>query len=369
MIAGLVIANHVHLTKIARAVGSGTTNVQAAVKRLSRHLDSPHWSMRPLQEKLLHEVAVMIGEDSLIVADLTDIAKHYARRLEGLGRVRDGSDPQKGTVAGYMLFEAYLRGGRWQLFPLILTPLQTYSGAATSENQEILGYFREIHQATGGRGTWVLDRGFDRAELLLAMLEMSMGFIVRQRGDRHILTRQGRQMSVWQCATEALERERPGRWPAQGWIATEPVALPEAPEEELLLVAYWALPHQEPLMLLVSPAARRTGRTGRWFVRSYRKRWGSEDATRGIKQCFQVEAFLVRSWRSICRLMLLVALAFYWLNLWGNQGYEHLRAPLMNHPWRIAKRVTYLFNGLATQIGRILHPKPKIFPLGYSDTG
>jgi len=63
-----------------------------------------------------------------------------------------------------------------------------------------------------------------------------------------------------------------------------------------------------------------------------------------------------------------VALAFYWLNLWGNQGYEHLRAPLMNHPWRIAKRVTYLFNGLATQIGRIVHPKPKIFPLGYSDT-
>lgn len=41
----------------------------------------------------------------------------------------------------------------------------------------------------------------------------------------------------------------------------------------------------------------------------------------------------------------------------------------MNHPWRIAKKVMYLFNWLATQIGRILHPKPKIFPLGYPLTG
>ena len=50
MIAGLVIGGHVHLTKVARAVGSGTTNVHAAEKRLSRHQDSEHW-----------------GEDSLIV--------------------------------------------------------------------------------------------------------------------------------------------------------------------------------------------------------------------------------------------------------------------------------------------------------------
>lgn len=80
-------------------------------------------------------------------------------------------------------------------------------------------------------------------------------------------------------------------------------------------------------MLLVRPAARRAGRTASSFVRSYRKRWGSEDATRGIKPCFQVEAFLVRSWPSICRLMLLVALAFYWLNRSGNQGDELLRPP------------------------------------------
>jgi hypothetical protein len=43
---GLVTAGHVHLTKVARAFGSGVTNVHAVEKGLSRHLDSPHWSIR-----------------------------------------------------------------------------------------------------------------------------------------------------------------------------------------------------------------------------------------------------------------------------------------------------------------------------------
>jgi len=42
MVPGLVIANHVHLSKVARAVGRGSENVHAAEKRLSRHLGSEH---------------------------------------------------------------------------------------------------------------------------------------------------------------------------------------------------------------------------------------------------------------------------------------------------------------------------------------
>lgn len=42
-----------------------------------------------------------------------------------------------------------------------------------------------------------------------------------------------------------------------------------------VLVVGWRVPNSErPLVLLVSPAARRTGRTGRWYVRAYHKRWG-----------------------------------------------------------------------------------------------
>jgi hypothetical protein len=30
--------------------------------------------------------------------------------------------------------------------------------------------------------------------------------------------------------------------------------------------------------------------------------------------------------------------AFYWLNLWGEDHYRHLREVLINHSWRLPKR-------------------------------
>jgi hypothetical protein len=55
--------------------------------------------------------------------------------------------------------------------------------------------------------------------------------------------------------------------------------------DPFLPVVGWRVPNSErPLILLVNPAARRAGLTGKWFVRAYHRRWGVEDATRGIKQ-------------------------------------------------------------------------------------
>jgi hypothetical protein len=116
------------------------------------------------------------------------------------------------------------------------------------------------------------------------------------------------------------------------------------------------------MVLLVSPAARRPGRTGKWYVRAYHKRWGAEDATRGIKQQFALEAFLVRTWVAIRRLLVLVAWAFWWLNLWGAESFERLRAAVMAHPWRLRKVVTYLFDWIATLLRELLHPHPKLRP-------
>jgi hypothetical protein len=360
MVTGLVIGGHVHLSKIARAAGSGDEDIHAAEKRLSRHLDSEHWSLQPVVEELRSWSAADIRDETLIVADLTDISKYYARKLEGLGKVRDASDPDKRLAPGYMLFEAYVRVGRWQLRPLTIAPLVTYAGGPTSENDELLRHIFTIHEAASGRGTGVLDRGADRRELLGPLLKQDVGFIIRQRGDRHVQTAGGCTVAIEALAQEIYAQHRPRRWPPGGWTQTVAVRLPEAPEHELLLVLHWRRGDSKPLMLLVSPAARLAGRTGAWFVKAYRRRWGVEDATRGIKQQFHLEQFLVRSWRSIRRLIALVALAFYWLNLWGDDGFQKLRQAFLRHRWRLPKEVTYLFDWLATQIHLLLHPKPKI---------
>jgi hypothetical protein len=57
----------------------------------------------------------LVGDDSLIAADFPDLAEYWTRKREGLSRVLDGSNPQKGIAPGYALFEASARNGRGQL--------------------------------------------------------------------------------------------------------------------------------------------------------------------------------------------------------------------------------------------------------------
>jgi hypothetical protein len=361
MVSGLVVAGHVHLTKIARALSRGRGNIHADEKRLSRHLGSEHWDASPLAGQLLHRSATLVTPQTLLVADTTDLAKYYARHLEGLGRVHDGSDPDKRTTPGYALFEAYVRVGRWQLFPLRVELLQTYAGASTSENAEIERHVLACHEALGRQGTWVLDRGFDRRNLFRPLVRHGVAFVARQVGDRCVRTADGRTVVVRDLADALRPRCWPRPWPRGGCAVAAPVYLPEVSDQEFLLVVGWRYPgSQHPLLLLVSPAARGRGRTARWFVKAYRRRWGVEDATRGIKQHFAVESFLVRSWRSIQRLLWLVAWAFWWLNLWGEASYQRLRSALAHHPWRLRKKVIYLFDWIATMLRELLHPRPKI---------
>jgi hypothetical protein len=360
MITGLVAGGHVHLTKVARANHRGEGHIHAAQKKLSGHLASEHWNSAPLASQLLQRSAAMVTDDTLIPADTTDLAKYYARHLEGLGRVHDGSDPEGRTAPGYCVFQAFVRVGKWQLFPLLIEPLKVYAGAATGENAELLAHMLRVHEATGKKGTWVLDRGFDRRELFGPLVRNKVAFVVRQRGDRTVQTVDGREVLV-----EALVAQqccpRPKRWPSGGVSVTVEVRLPEVGSEPFLLVIGWRVPESErPLVLLVSPKARRVGRRGKWYVRAYHRRWGVEDATRGIKQCFGVEAFLVRSWMSIRRLLWLVAWAFWWLNLWGAESFERLRRAVMDHPWRLRKDVTYLFDWIAMLLRELLHPHPKL---------
>ena len=74
-----------------------------------------------------------------------------------------------------------------------------------------------------------------------------------------------------------------------------------------------------------------------------------------------MEGFLVRSWMSIRRMLWLVVWAFWWRNLWGEASFDRLRAVLMNHPWRLRKPATYLFDWTATLLRELLHPHPKLW--------
>ena len=267
MVVGLVASGHVHLTAIARGSSHGASHIHAIEKRLSGHLASEHWDMSPVADQLLKSSAAMVTQDTLLVADTTDLAKPHARHLEGLGRVHDGSDPHGRITPGYCIFEAFVRVGRWQLFPLLVEPLKTYAGAPTTENIEILDHILRCHEAVNRQGTWVLDRGFDRRELYRLLVRNEVAFVVRQRGDRHVRTADGKVLTIDELVAQQRCPQR-RHWPKSGVAIAIEVWLPEVADQPFLLVIGWKVPKSEqPLVLLVSPAARKPARTARWSVR------------------------------------------------------------------------------------------------------
>ena len=105
------------------------------------------------------------------------------------------------------------------------------------------------------------------------------------------------------------------------------------------------------------------------IVRAFRRRWGGGRCHLGHQTAVSLGRLPGSELCSIRRLIYLVAIAFYWLNLWGQDRLTSLRNAFINHPWRLPKKVTYLFDWLATQISRFLHPKPEILPAGYFNPG
>jgi hypothetical protein len=84
MVGGLVIGGHVHLSQGARAISKGNADIHAVEKRFSRHLASEPRDMSPVAEGLLARSAALATDDTLIVADWTDLTKPHARR-QGAG--------------------------------------------------------------------------------------------------------------------------------------------------------------------------------------------------------------------------------------------------------------------------------------------
>ena len=90
MIYGIQTRQSVKLTEISRALNEPIELIKTE-ERLCRQLYRPALRSHLLTQ-VLTEAATKIKDDTLVVLDISDIAKKYARKMEYLAGVRDGSD-------------------------------------------------------------------------------------------------------------------------------------------------------------------------------------------------------------------------------------------------------------------------------------
>ena len=316
-IYGILYSQSVMLTEIGRSLQTEVP-LKKIEDRFCRQLIKPDlW--QAIHRQVLADAGPRIDEDTLLILDLSDVAKSYARKMEYLARVRDGSE---GEIAnGYWTTQVIgAKPGSNDVLPLYQELYSQNAPDFISENAQIIKAIDMIGQAGQNRGTWVIDRGGDRDVLFdhLLSLPEKRQFIVRLVGNRHLMYGRTKELAIKlasRCKTpysETIVKEEAGTETVYhihyGYL---PVRLPGHDQQLWMLVVNGF--GEKPMMLLTTRPLRRNRNVLTRLLRCYIKRWSIEETIRFVKQTYDLENIRVLKYRRLRNMMGLLLAVFYFM--------------------------------------------------------
>jgi len=362
-IYGIQARQSVRLTEIARSLEEKVP-LRKTQYRLCRQLG--RWGLWiKITESLCRMASVRVKKDTLLVLDISDIAKKYARKMEYLAMVRDGS-------------EGRLANGYWtcsvigaEVGERALTPLYSrlYSQAGPdfqSENVEVRKAISSVSKHTEKRGIWVLDRGGDRRKIIHHLLGNKLRFIIRLKVDRHLVYRGNKRSASEQALScpmlysERVVKEERGKenlYHLQ--FGYRPIKLPER-KEQLYMVVVQGF-GQIPMMLLTNVQVKKSRKSLWRIIESYITRWSIEETIRFVKQSYNLEDIRLLTYRRLQNMMgLILAVAYFAMVYLGIK--TKLRV-LARHVLKAARRLfgipDFRFYALADGIRELLFGRQK----------
>ena len=313
-IYGIQARRSVHLTEIARALGEEIP-LKKTQYRLSRQL-----GREGLGRKVLNGLSRMgaerVEKKTLLIMDISDIRKRYARKMEHLARIRDGSE--KVLANGYWTLSVLgAEVGKSSLIPLYGSLYSQKSPDFQSENLEIRRALNKVSDSTDKRGIWVMARGGDRDYIFDHLLGNQLSFIIRLKKTRDLIYRGG-EHSVLELAltcplpyAERIVKEEKGKETIYDLqFGARPVKLPGRLETLRLVVVRGF--GQDPLMLLTDLRVTKSRKSIWRIIESYLTRWRIEETIRFIKQSYQVEDIRLLTYHRLQNMMaILTAVAYF----------------------------------------------------------
>jgi hypothetical protein len=315
MLFGIQASQDVKLSNIARSLKEEIPLIKTE-DRLSRNLRAVE-----LEAELTWQLAKMASQritaDTVLCLDLSDIRKEYAKKMEYLAAVHDGSTGE--MHPGYWLCDitgAEMNGS--EIVPLYQKMYSAEAKEFVSENAEVLAGIDLVRSHTQGRGIWAVDRGGDRKKLLEPLLDRHERFVIRSTGKRFVVDRKNIKRSVAELGARCRLR-----YPARivkiqdGQEKTydlrygvEPIRLVGRDERlHLVVVAGFG---EEPILLLTNALqGARDSQSLWWIAQIYLMRWKIEETFRFIKQSYNLEDIRVMKYQRLKNLVVLVTAAAY----------------------------------------------------------
>lgn len=315
MLFGIQACQDVKLSNIARSLKEDIPLIKTE-DRLSRNLKAAGLDAE-VTSQLAKMASQRVDANTVLCLDLSDIRKEYAKKMEYLAPVHDGSSGE--VHAGYWLCAitgAAVNGS--EIVPLYQKLYSAEAKEFISENAEVLAGIDLVRTHTQGRGIWTVDRGGDRKKLLEPLLDRHERFVVRSTGKRFVIDRNNVRRSVAELGAKCRLRHQARIVKIEDGkekiydlrYGVEPVRL-VGRQEQLYLVVVAGFGEESMLLLTNALEGARDSQSLWWIVRIYLTRWKIEETFRFIKQSYNLEDIRVRKYQRLKNLVVLVTAAAY----------------------------------------------------------
>jgi hypothetical protein len=271
-----------------------------------------------INEILITDSQWRIKEDTVLALDLSDIHKPFAKKMEGLTQVWDGS---KGQVAnGYWLCEVIAaQVDKEGLVPLYSELYSHTVDGFESENEQIFKAVRMISTKTNGRGVWTMDRGCDRRVIVDELDRLNQKFVIRSKGNRYFTDKHGRERKVPNLVKSVKYTEhyrvsidREGyKEDVEVQLGTKEELFVDGVEVSLVVIKGFG---REPMLLMTN-----VQKSAKEILEIYLTRWKCEEAFRFLKHEYHLEDVRVRRYKSIRNTVALLHAVFYFVSVYLGQ--------------------------------------------------
>jgi len=314
---GIQASRDIKLSNIARSLEEEIDLIKTE-NRLSRNASSEDLSEH-INGELISNAEKYVSKDTVLSLDLSDINKPFAKKMDNLAHVWDGSE--KKVNKGYWICEvigADVKGE--SVIPLYSELYSQKSKEFISENRQLIKAVKAVNSKTRRRGIWVIDRGGDRHFIVEAFDEEKVKFVIRLRGDRDITDDLGEVQKAIEIAKKLkCKEEYRIKIDRDGHLEEVAISMGKkngltvrGVEVSLVVVKGFG---KKPMMLLTN-----LDKLPIEILEIYLTRWKCEESFRFLKQEYNLEDIRVRSYTALRNMMVLVQSVFYFLSIYLGKG-------------------------------------------------
>jgi hypothetical protein len=269
-----------------------------------------------MTRRLIEDAKCRVSEDAVLALDLTDINKPYAKKMENLTKIWDGS--KKEISSGYWVCEviaAKVEGE--ELIPLYSKLYSQEAEDFESENTELLRAIDTVNKGIKGKGIWVIDRGGDRKILITQLVKRGLRFIIRIEGDRTLIWNKGKRDLAKEIAMKIrcdqvyeLEIDDEGyKEKKRVWLGKVGVKMPTLDKKFYLIIIKGF--GEQPMLLLTNVEG-----DEKRILEMYLTRWKCEESIRFLKQEYHLEDVRVGRYNSLKNTVVFLMAVFYFLSVY-----------------------------------------------------